>query len=119
MDQQIGWQASLAALQQQLPLLRSTPDNTALTGALGVVLVLLLIPRLRNLIFNTVETILASLLLVLLVLVVLGLAPGAAYITYKGVVFVLRSLAANFPQVKELSVLLQQAVQAIQAAISR
>lgn len=76
MDQQIGWQASLAALQQQLPLLRSIPDNTALTGALGVVLMLLLIPRLRNLIFNTVETILASLLLVLLVLVVLGLAPG-------------------------------------------
>jgi hypothetical protein len=44
---------------------------------------------------------------------------GATYITYKGVVFVLRSLAANIPQVKELSVLLQQAVQAVQAAISR
>lgn len=54
-----------------------------------------------------------------MLLVIPTAAAGAAYITYKGVVFVLRSLAANFPQVKELSVLLQQAVQAIQAAISR
>jgi hypothetical protein len=76
MDQQSGWQASLAALPQQLPLLQSLPDNTAATAALGAVLVLLLIPRLRILIWNTVETVLASLLLVLLVLVVLGLAPG-------------------------------------------
>jgi hypothetical protein len=46
-------------------------------------------------------------------------SAGAAYITYKGVMFVLRSLSANFPHVRELTTLLQQAVQAVQKAISR
>jgi hypothetical protein len=76
MDQQGGWQASIVALQQQLPLLQDLPDNSIATGALGVLLVLLLLPRVRLLLFNTVETVLVSLLLVVLVLVVLGLAPG-------------------------------------------
>jgi hypothetical protein len=76
MGQQSGWQASMAALQQQLPLLQHLPDNSTASALLGAVLVLLLIPRLRILVWNTVETVLASLLLVVLVLVVLGLAPG-------------------------------------------
>jgi hypothetical protein len=77
MGQQSGWHASLTALQQQLPLLQHLPDHSTATALLGVLLVVLLIPRLRTLVWNTVETVLASLLLVVLVLVVLGLAPGA------------------------------------------
>jgi hypothetical protein len=49
-------------------------------------------------------------------LVALYLA-GAAYITYKGIMFVLRSLSANFPHVRELASLLQPAVQAVQAVL--
>jgi hypothetical protein len=76
MSQQSGWQASVAALQQQLPLLHHLPDNSTASALLGAVLVLMLIPKLRILVWNTIETVLASLLLVVLVLVVLGLAPG-------------------------------------------
>ncbi|KAF6265618.1 hypothetical protein COO60DRAFT_1477470 [Scenedesmus sp. NREL 46B-D3] len=119
MGQQSGWQASLAALQQQLPLLQLMPDSSLAAGVLGALLVLLLIPRLRCLVWDTVETILASLLLVVLVLLVLGLAPGAAYITYRGVMFVVRSLGANFPQIEQLAALLHQAVDAVKTAISR
>lgn len=60
------WQTAVAQL----------PEHAATTAMLATALVVLVIPRLRKLVWDTVETTLASLLLVLLVLMVLGLPFG-------------------------------------------
>lgn len=41
----------------------------------------------------------------------LPVTAGAAYITYKGAMFVLRSLYANFPQIREVAAIVHRAVQ--------
>lgn len=58
------------------------PDNAITSAILATALVMLLVPRLRKLVWDTMETILASLLLVLLVLVVLGLPFGKCSVSH-------------------------------------
>ena len=77
-DLQEAWQLGTTAVQQgRLP--EQVPQNAALTAGAVLALVgsVLLVPRLRRLVWNTVDTTLAVLLLAFLVLFVLLLPAGA------------------------------------------
>ena len=76
-DLQEAWQLGTTAVQQgRLP--EQVPQNAALTAGAVLALVgsVLLVPRLRRLVWNTVDTTLAVLLLAFLVLFVLLLPPS-------------------------------------------
>lgn len=65
-------------------------------------LVLLLLPKLRRIVWDVLETVIASLLLLVLVVVVLGLPFAATYLTFKGVAFTLRSISDNLPHLHDM-----------------
>lgn len=71
---------------------------------------LLLVPSLRRVTFDVLETIIASFLLLVLVTVVLGLPFAATYIGYKGVLFALRSVTGSLPHLQDALSLTQQAI---------
>lgn len=72
-----GWLSSAGSF---LPLLDRLPQDGLSTAVLALVLVIVLIPKLRTLVWDAVETVLASLLLVVLVAVVLGLPFGECFL---------------------------------------
>lgn len=79
--------------QGQLP-----PREQAAWLLLPLVFILFLsISRLRRIILDTVETFLATCVLIILVAVVVGLPFGATYIAYRGLGYVASSLFRAYP----------------------
>ncbi|PRW33611.1 hypothetical protein C2E21_7719 [Chlorella sorokiniana] len=72
--------------------------STALLAVAINVLLMLLVPKGRKLVFDTVETVLAIALIVVLLAVVLGLPLGIIYLVLKAVAFLL-NLVLGIPAV--------------------
>ncbi|GLI64278.1 hypothetical protein VaNZ11_007496 [Volvox africanus] len=91
---QTAWQ------QQQLPASGDVPKSTQYTAMVILVaaqLVMILLSRRgRRIIFLTVDTVLAVLLVVVLLIAILSLPIGAVYIGLRGSIMMARSLAENF-----------------------
>lgn len=92
-----------AAANRQLPQLSDVPNQVLLTGSCATALVLLaLLPRGRRLISDTVDTLLASVLLLVLIVLLLSLPFGTLYISYRGLLFLAGSLAESYPLLAKL-----------------
>ncbi|GIL83807.1 hypothetical protein Vretimale_10481 [Volvox reticuliferus] len=92
--------AQTAWKQQRLPACDDVPKSAQYT-AMGILVaaqlvMILLSSRGRRIIFLTVDTVLAVLLVGILLVAILSLPFGAAYIGLRGSIMMARSLAENF-----------------------
>lgn len=75
----------MGSLDRMWAAVACKPQDGPTTAMLATMVVILLIPKLRKLVWDIVETILASALLLLLILMVLGLPFGeSALIAFSG-----------------------------------
>jgi len=95
--------AHAAAASGKVPDLAAVPREVLVTGCAATSAVLLLIlPRPRRLLTNTLDTVLASILLVLLIAVLVSLPLCTLYISYRGLLFLAASLSESYPIVAKL-----------------
>ncbi|GAB4821264.1 hypothetical protein N2152v2_008310 [Parachlorella kessleri] len=102
-DVQAGWSLLQEAISQKtLPAWDKVPANvlySSLSALIGVqLLVTMLTSRGRRIVFDTVETILAIILILILLAVVIGLPLGIVFLTLKAASF-LFGLALRLPLV--------------------
>lgn len=103
---------SQAIASRRLPDLQTVPKPVLHTAgsslALAQLLVVLLIPQSRRLLFLVVDTVVAVVLIMVLVAAILSLPVGAVYVGARGAFLMGRSLIRTFPQVRALAALVAQ-----------